>query len=409
MLNIRLSMLKPRMMRFGVVLFITWAMVSVRLFIPRIYAASSPSLGSAASYSIIAGTTVTNSGSTTISDDIGISPGSSPPTDYIENGSSAVSGTTHDGDAAAATAQTDTGTAYTALAGQSCDTDYGAVTTDLAGKNLTPGVYCSDAFSLTGTLTLDGGPTDVWIFKSAGDVTTTGASATVVFSGGGNPCNVWWYVPGSVTIDAGSSLVGTVIANTDISLASGATLNGRSLAMSGSVTLDGVTISGPTCTIPVSQSSPSGGGSSSGGQGGSPSCTPSDITTVPKIIETKRTGATSVALKWGPYAGLNSFIIAYGPTSYNWLYNTKVTGFDTTINALPPNQPVWIKVAATDNCAVGSYSDPVQAGKAPLLPNTGLGPPEPFPWAIPLSVGLLTSSIVFVFLQVKRLVGFKRK
>jgi len=49
-----------------------------------------------------------------------------------------------------------------------------------------------------------------------------------------------------------------------------------------------------------------------------------------------------------------------------------VKGFSTTINALPSNQPIWVRVAATDNCAVGVYS----AGVG--LPNTGVGPSSIF-------------------------------
>lgn len=402
-------MLTPRSIRFAVVFLITWAMMSVRVFLPRIYAASSPALGSAESYSVIAGSAVTNTGTTSISGSIGISPGTTPP-DYTGFGSVTLGGTIHDADVEAASAQTDRGTAYAALAAQGCDTDYGAVTKNLAGLNLTPGVYCADAFLLTGTLTLNGGPTDVWIFKAASSLTTTGSSANVVFSGGGNACNVWWYVPSTASLDAGSSLVGTIIADTSITFATGASLNGRAFAHTAEVTMDSNTISGPTCDAAPSETSNSESDTSSSDVQGDATCTAPDITIVPKIIEIKRVSSTSMSLQWGPYEGLNSFIVEYGPKNGSWLYNTNVTGFDATINDLPPNQPMWFHVAARNECVIGAYSDSVEGGTAPMLPDTGMGPPNnAFPWTIPVSLGLLTASICFAAMQIKRLFGLKRR
>jgi len=373
-----------------------------------VYAASSPSLGSAVSYSVIAGSAVTNTGTTTISGDVGISPGTTPP-NYTGFGSVTLGGTIHDADTQADSAQTDRGTAYSALAAQGCDTDYGAVITDLAGKNLVPGVYCSDAFLLTGTLTLNGGPTDVWIFKAASSLTTTGSTANVVFSGGGNACNVWWYVPSTASLDAGSSLVGTIIADTSVTLATGASLDGRAFAHTAEVTLDGNSITGSTCNIPASASSPeSDSNQSSGSVEGDSVCTATDIKTVPIIIDTKRLSPTSVSVNWGPYEGIDTFVVEYGLADGKWDYNTKVTGFSTNLNDLPANQPIWIHVAATDNCAIGQYSAAVVAGNSPGMPDTGFAPKSTFPWLPILSLGLVVSALFFLTHQIKRLVTFKR-
>jgi len=397
---------------FAVLFLIIWAVIGLRV-VPSTLAASSPSLGSANSYSIIAGTTVTNSGTTSISGNVGISPGASPPNDYIENGSSTIGGTVHDGDATAGTAQTDSGTAYAALAAQSCDTDYGAVTTDLAGKNLTPGVYCSDAFTLTGTLTLNGGPTDVWVFKSGGNLTTTGASANVAYTGGGNACNTWWYVPGAASLDVSSSFAGTIIADTNAALGSGATLDGRVFVTSADVTLDGNTVSGPTCVAPTSTPTPTPGpsnsdpGSSSDVLGDS-TCFAPQITITPKIIEVKRISPTSMSLSWGPYEGMDTFVVEYGPQNGNWPYNVNVTGFTTVINDLPSNQPMWFRVAARNDCDIGAFSDPMEGGGSPQLPNAGLGPQQHnTPWLIILSVGLVGASSLFVITQLKRFFSLK--
>jgi hypothetical protein len=75
-------------------------------------------------------------------------------------------GTTYAADAAAAQAQTDTGTAYTDLAGETCTENLSG--TNLGGLTLTPGVYCfSSSAQLTGTLTLNaaGNAAAVWVFK----------------------------------------------------------------------------------------------------------------------------------------------------------------------------------------------------------------------------------------------------
>ena len=152
--------------------------------------AKSPTLGAAASYSVLGGQTVTNTGPTTLSGDLGVSPGSAatgfPP------GIVGPPGTIHAGDAQAAAAQIANTAAFIFL-NQGCDIRYPG-TKDLVGENLVPGVYCADAFRLSGTLTLVG--SGVWIFKSAADLITSGTANVV----GGDPCNVWWREVSSTTL-----------------------------------------------------------------------------------------------------------------------------------------------------------------------------------------------------------------
>lgn len=219
-----------------------------------VYAATSPSLGAADTYSVLAGSQVTNIGATAISGDVGISPGIGVAPHYTGFGTVTLGGTMHDADAAALAAQGAINTVYTTNLNQACATDYGAVTKELAGETLAPGVYCANSFHLSsGTLTLNGGASDVWIFKSASDlIITGGSSAKVVFTGGGLPCNVWWRVASTATFDVNSSFVGNILADTSITLASGVNLNGRALAQTAEVTLSNSSITGPTCTTPAS-------------------------------------------------------------------------------------------------------------------------------------------------------------
>jgi len=127
-------------------------------------------------------------------------------------------------------------------------------------------------------------------------------------------------------------------------------------------------------------SNPSSGGSS-GGPSGPSACTPSIITTIPTVIQTKRINATTVFVSWGPYAGLNTFIVQYGFQKDKLQFNTKVTGFSTDINSLPANQQIFVQVAATDNCVIGSFGPIVRIGggevlgaSLPALPGTGFEP-----------------------------------
>ena len=206
----------------------------------------SPSLGTAGSYSILAGSQVTNTGATTISGDVGISPGIGALPHFTGFGTVVLGGSMHDADTSAANAQADKNTAFTAL-DQGCTVSYAGAFKELAGTTLVPGVHCATSFHLTsGTLTLSGAASDTWIFKSASDLVVTGGAAAKVVS---PSCDIWWRVVSSASLDAGSSLAGNILADTAITLAAGASLSGRALARTAEVTLSSNTIS--ACTAPV--------------------------------------------------------------------------------------------------------------------------------------------------------------
>jgi Ice-binding-like len=213
--------------------------------VPTANAATSPTLGAAGSYSVLAGQTVTNTGPTTMPGDLGVSPGSAvtgfPP------GAVGPPGTIHTADFNAGQAQLANTAAFGLIDQNPCVAPYlfGGGVKDLAGANLVPGVYCADAFTLSGTLTLTG-TTGVWIFKSAATLITS-KTANVV---GGDPCNVWWREVSSAVLGTHTSLIGNILASTSITLATGAALNGRALSQTGSVGLDSNTITGSACLTP---------------------------------------------------------------------------------------------------------------------------------------------------------------
>jgi hypothetical protein len=199
-------------------------------------------LGTADSYAVLAGQTVTNTGPSTVNGDLGVTPGAAitgfPP--------GTVNGTVHAADAVALQAQSDLTTAYNDAAGR---TPPAAIPADLGGLTLTGGVYKSaSALGLTGALTLDaqGDPNTVFIFQAASTLITASASHVNLINGA-QPCNVFWQVGSSATFGTTSVFVGNVMALTSISLNNGVALQGRALARNGSVTLINDTISAAHC------------------------------------------------------------------------------------------------------------------------------------------------------------------
>jgi type VI secretion system secreted protein VgrG len=208
-------------------------------------AQTAPSLGTAQSNAVLAGSTVTNTGPSVIGGDLGLSPGTAvtgfPP-------GTVSGGTIHAADAAALSSQNSLTTAYNSLAGQSCTQDLTGQ--DLGGKTLTPGVYCfSTSAALTGSLTLNAGGNAgaVFIFKT-GSTLTTASGSSVVMTNGGSQCNVYWQVGSSATIGTSTAFAGNILALTSITLTTGANVVGRALARNGAVTLDTNTITPSTCT-----------------------------------------------------------------------------------------------------------------------------------------------------------------
>ncbi len=211
------------------------AFISLVSAVSPTFAQSAPSLGAAQGFAVLAGSAVTSTGSTVVTGDLGVSPGTAatgfPP-------GLVVAGTIHAADAVALAAQGGVTTAYNALASESCTQDLTGQ--DLGGLTLTPGVYCfSSSAQLTGTLTLNalGNSDAVFIFKTGSTLTTASASSVVVINGG-PLCNVFWQIGSSATLGTNSTFVGNILALTSITVTTGAQVSGRTLARTGAVTLD---------------------------------------------------------------------------------------------------------------------------------------------------------------------------
>jgi hypothetical protein len=201
-------------------------------------------LGTTASFAVLAGSTVTNTGPSTIQGSLGLAPGSAVtgfPPGHVSNGSTYVA------NAVARQAKVDLTTAYLDAAGR---TPFVVTGSDLGGRTLAPGVYRgSSSLGLTGTVTLNGhgDASAVFIFQ-AGSTLITASSSTVRLENGAQACNVFWQVGSSATLGTSSSFVGTIMALTSISLNTGVTVDGRVLARNGAVTLQNDRIAPSACS-----------------------------------------------------------------------------------------------------------------------------------------------------------------
>ncbi len=194
-------------------------------------------LGKAREFAVLAGSSVTNTGSSVITGDLGVWPGTSvtgfPP--------GIVNGMMHINDAVAQQAQGDARSAFTTLAG--LVSTLNLTGHDLGGMTLTPGAYTFDSSAqLTGTLTLDaqGDPNALFVFQMGSTLTTASNSAVTIVNGlyafwG----NIFWQVGSSATLGTETDFLGTIIAESSITLNTDASIvDGRALALTGAVTLD---------------------------------------------------------------------------------------------------------------------------------------------------------------------------
>lgn len=308
-------------------------------------------LGTAGSFAVLAGQGVTNTGPSVIKGDLGSHPNPAVtgfPPGTIQNGTINPSYTAGAKDALV--------TAYNDAAGRTPAT---AIATELGGQTLVHGVYESGTFGITAgqTLTLDGenNPNAVWIFKAASTV-ITGSSSNVNLINGASSCNIFWQVGSSATLGTSSTLRGTVMALTSITLNTNATLIGRALARNGSVTLDTNTVDASSClTAPPSPSdgtttSPPTGGTTTPAPAGGPTSTTPRRGTTSTGGELPRTGGR---FPTGPGLALGFGLILIG-VSYNWL-GTSSTRLALAVRGYQPKRRActWSRIMKQTGGGVG--------------------------------------------------------
>lgn len=221
------------------------------LDLPLAKAATTPALGAAATYAVLASTYTNTSAGTSINGDIGFT-----------TGPAVTPGGTHANygpGAPYAMAGTNQNTALSSLTSQPCTFDFPAGAIDLSTDTshgtlgvYVPGVYCSvGAMNIGGSLTLNGNGT--YIFRSNGALTST-AGASVALNGA-SACNIFWTPTQATTLAANTIFVGTIIDNAGITVGANVTWTGRALAFGGTVTTDSDIINVTTCGAVSSVSS----------------------------------------------------------------------------------------------------------------------------------------------------------
>jgi hypothetical protein len=205
-------------------------------------------LRTAAGYAVLAGSTVTNTGPTVVTGDVGLSAGTAitgfegaPAGSFVAGTGSARTDPDVD------TAKADLTKAFNVAASL---TPQASGLSQLAGKRLSPGVYSGGALDLASgsRLILEGGADAVWVFQAASTL-VTGSGSTIQILGGASICNVFWKVGSSATLGSGSTFVGTIMAQESVSVGNAAVIQGRLLASTSAVTLINDTVTRPTdCT-----------------------------------------------------------------------------------------------------------------------------------------------------------------
>jgi hypothetical protein len=211
-------------------------------------------LGSAAKFGVLAGSTVTSTGGSTVNGDLGVWSGSAVTgfAGIVPGGPGTVNGTIHAGDSVAQIAQGDLTTAFNDAAGRTL-APVSMPNADLGGLTLAPGLYKSTGtMALTGNVTLDGqgDPNAVFIFQITSSLNAAPGSQVILINGA-RAANVFWQVGTSATFATTVSFRGTIMADQSISFGTGSTLEGRALAR-----IAGISFQSNTVTVPSSLAQP---------------------------------------------------------------------------------------------------------------------------------------------------------
>jgi hypothetical protein len=208
-------------------------------------------LGTAGNFVILAKSAVSTVPSSAITGDVGVSPAA---TSFLTGfsltkvattsaTSTQVTGNLYGADMTTptnsnlTTAVSDMETAYTDAAGRPTPDVLNLGIGEIGGQTLAPGLYTwTTGVTISTDVTISGGPNDVWILQTPGNLTMS-AAKHVILGGGAKAKNIFWQVAGVVDVGAGAHFEGIILSQTAITLKTGASMNGRALAQT-AVALD---------------------------------------------------------------------------------------------------------------------------------------------------------------------------
>lgn len=217
-------------------------------------------LGSAGDFVILAKTGISNTGTSAITGDIGVSPAfAASITGFALNlpaaspfaTSALVTGKVYAPDYAdptpanMTTAIGDMETAYTTAAGLTAPapvTELGAG--NISGLTLEPGIYkWGTGVDIFTDLTLWGSDTATWVFQIDQGLTVANG-VKVILAGGALPQNVYWVVAGGASLGTTVQFNGIILCMTAVTVNTGASVNGRLFAQT-AVSLDANAVTQP--------------------------------------------------------------------------------------------------------------------------------------------------------------------
>jgi ice-binding like protein len=325
--------------------------------------AATPPLGAAADFAVLASSGITNTGTTTITGDVG----SYPTASETGFGTVTITGTNN---AATAATQTALGTAITTAEGYAATT----IPTALDSQVLVPGVYtaASTAFTLSGgilTLNGEGSTSGVWVFQApdaaAGALTTTSGS-TIVLENGADSCDVFWVTSaGGAIIGGSNTFIGTILAYSSVTIGTGTTIQGAAMANTGDVTMAGNAISNICVPSTISSTSSTTTSTSSTTTSTSSTTTSTGTTTATSTTTTSTsTTANNCANPASPVTLTVKSETTHGTPLYGYyvLYNcagitTQSTGFTTATFAVVPGMSHIILVLGYGCYAFSHWAD----------------------------------------------------
>ncbi|MDO8593241.1 MAG: ice-binding family protein [bacterium] len=364
-------------------------------------AATTPSLGTAASYGVLSSTYTNTTAGTTINGDVGFTTGSAV--------APAGAHTNYGSGAPYATAGVDQGSALSALASQACTFTFGGGAIDFSTDTThgavgvyTPGVYCtSGAASIgTGGITLSGSGT--YIFRVGGALTTV-ANSAVTLAGGASACDVFWTPTSATTLAANTTFAGTVIDAAGITVGANTTWSGKALAFGGTVTTDMDTITVPTCTVTPP-----------------PAPALATLHVIKQVVNNN--GGTATAATFNLHVKLSGADVTGSPavgtatpgTSHSLVAGTYVVSEDVNVSYTQSfsgdcnsSGSVTLSAGVDKTCTITNDDIAVvptpTPTPTPLLPNTGIGPDDnnSAPWNIIIPTGIFVALFSFYLVRKK--------